>query len=96
MGARFETSYHWSRRVWGTAPPLSERWVLRGKVSGTDTATPASATLWQPGFFDHLLRTAESYEQKWHYVRENPVRTGLVIRVEDWPYQGEIVGLDRV
>ena len=66
------------------------------RTSGTDTTTPASTRLWQPGFFDHLLRTAESYEQKWHYVRENPVRKGLVDRVEDWPYQGEIVTLDRM
>ena len=30
--------------------------------------------LWQPGFFDHVLRNDESYSQKWEYVRENPVR----------------------
>ncbi|MFC1461208.1 transposase [Verrucomicrobiota bacterium] len=33
---------------------------------------------WQPGFFDHLLRNAESYSQKWTYVVENPVRANLV------------------
>jgi putative transposase len=36
----------------------------------------------QPGFFDHLLRSEESYAQKWEYVRENPVRAGLVERAE--------------
>jgi putative transposase len=46
---------------------------------------------WQEGFFDHVLRSAESYAQKWEYVRMNPVRAGLVARPEDWPYQGEIV-----
>jgi len=45
---------------------------------------------WQKDYFDHVLRSAESYEQKWLYVRENPVRAGLVKRWEDWPYQGEI------
>ena len=49
---------------------------------------------WQPGFFDHLLRNAESYEEKWEYVRRNPVRAGLVRRAEDWPFQGEIVRID--
>ena len=44
--------------------------------------------LWQRGFFDHLLRREESYAEKWEYVRQNPVRAGLVKRVEDWPYQG--------
>ena len=52
-------------------------------------------SLWQPGFFDHLLRNDESYAQKWEYVRENPVRAGLVKFAEDWPYQGEIVHIDR-
>jgi hypothetical protein len=52
-------------------------------------------SLWRPGFFDHVLRNGESYAQKWNYVRDNPVRAGLVARNEDWPYQGEIVYIDR-
>jgi len=51
--------------------------------------------LWQPGFFDHVLRSDESYSQKWEYVRENPVRAGLVGRIDEWPYQGELVVIDR-
>jgi REP element-mobilizing transposase RayT len=51
--------------------------------------------LWQPGFFDHVLRSDESYAEKWRYVRDNPVRAGLVVKSEDWPYQGEIVLIDR-
>jgi len=49
--------------------------------------------LWQKQFFDHLLRSSESYESKWRYVCENPVRAGLVEAVEDWPYGGEIAVL---
>ena len=49
---------------------------------------------WQDGFFDHLIRNSESYSQKWEYVRENPVRAGLVSEVERWPYQGELVALE--
>ena len=64
-----------------------------GKVMGhTETARP----IWQRGFFDHLLRSVDSYGQKWNYVRENPVRAGLVAKPEDWPYAGEIVRIDRV
>jgi putative transposase len=51
--------------------------------------------LWQPGFFDHILRNDESYTQKWAYVRENPVRADLVLRADDWPYQGESAFIDR-
>jgi putative transposase len=51
--------------------------------------------LWQPGFFDHVLRNDESYSQKWEYVHENPVRAGLIARADEWPYQGELVVIDR-
>ena len=51
--------------------------------------------IWQPGFFDHVLRSDESYAQKWEYVRDNPVRAGLVAQSDDWPYQGEVVVIDR-
>jgi putative transposase len=47
-----------------------------------------SPTLWQSQFFDHLLRSEESYTEKWHYVQNNPVRAGLVKEVEAWPYWG--------
>ena len=46
--------------------------------------------VWQPGFFDHLLRSVENYSEKWAYVRENPVRQGLVMAADLWPYQGEV------
>jgi putative transposase len=46
---------------------------------------------WQEGFFDHLLRSHESYSQKWEYVRMNSVRAKLCGTPESWPHQGEIV-----
>jgi hypothetical protein len=36
------------------------------------------------------LRDGESYAQKWQYVRENPVRQGLVKQPENWPYFGQV------
>ena len=50
-------------------------------------------SVWQRGFFDHVLRSSESYSEKWNYVRENPVRAGLVKNPRDWPYSGEIVDI---
>jgi REP-associated tyrosine transposase len=63
--------------------------VLGRAIPETDSADP----IWQRGFFDHVLRSDESYAQKWEFVRENPVRAGLVGRSEAWPYSGEIVDL---
>jgi putative transposase len=45
--------------------------------------------------FDHVLRSNESYSQKWTYVRENPARAGLIKSAKDWAYQGEIIYIDR-
>jgi REP element-mobilizing transposase RayT len=42
---------------------------------------------WQPGCFDRLLRSEQSATQKWLYIRENPVRAGLVQDWRDWPYR---------
>jgi len=73
-----------------------------GKDSAAETAAATTSStveksqpFWQRGFFDHLIRNTESYAQKWDYVRENPVRAGLVGRREDWPFQGEIVEIDH-
>ena len=46
--------------------------------------------LWQRDCWDRQLRTGESYAQKWEYVRNNPVRKGLVANADDWLYQGEL------
>jgi hypothetical protein len=32
--------------------------------------------------------------EKWKYVRENPVRAGLVAHSNEWTYLGEIFALD--
>jgi len=52
-----------------------------------------STKVWQQEFFDHVLRSSESYSQKWDYVKENPVRAGLVRHSAEWPWQGEVESL---
>jgi REP element-mobilizing transposase RayT len=51
---------------------------------------PEEQPIWQPDFWDRQLRSADSYGDKWDYVRLNPVRHSLVARAESWPYQGEL------
>lgn len=74
---------------------LSE-WIkgLKRTIATTLEAS-GQKVVWQPGFFDHILRNDESYAQKWEYVRQNPMRAGLVRSTDEWPYQGEIVLIDR-
>jgi putative transposase len=68
-----------------------KQWTAKGILRETGLAQP----FWQKEFFDHVLRTDESYESKWLYVRENPVRAGLVSTADDWPYAGEITPIVR-
>ena len=45
---------------------------------------------WQDSHWDRRIRSDESYEQKWGYVRNNPLRAGLVSNPDEWPFQGEL------
>ena len=40
----------------------------------------------QRNFFDHRLRRDESHDEKWKYIKMNPVRAGLTADPESWPY----------
>ena len=67
---------HWIR-YWKTL--VSKKWP-----------NPDEQPIWQLNCWDTQLRHGESYAAKWEYVRNNPVRHGLVSRTEDWPWAGEI------
>jgi REP element-mobilizing transposase RayT len=42
-------------------------------------------TIWQDGYHDHALRKEEDIEQVARYIIENPLRTGLVKDIADYP-----------
>jgi putative transposase len=74
------------------APSLA-RWVGLWKSLSArrlQRAIDCREGLWQEDYFDRFLRSAESYDEKWEYVRMNPIRRGLVPKPEDWPFQGII------
>lgn len=71
--------------------PSLERWVRFWKSIATQHwPSRSQLRIWQRHFWDTQLRRGESYDEKWDYVVENPVRAGLVKRSEDWPFQGEL------
>jgi len=63
-----------------------KQWTSKRIIQMLDVKAP----FWQEGFFDHVLRSDESYGEKWQYVMNNPVRAGLVQNTEEWKYQGNI------
>jgi REP element-mobilizing transposase RayT len=45
-----------------------------------------AGVVWQRNFFDHRLRSDESWEHKAAYIRMNPVRRNLVSLPTQWPF----------
>ena len=66
-----------------------DHWIAHWKRQFT-RSNPDRVGGWQSLSWHHRLRREESYQEKWEYVRNNPVRAGLTERPEDWPYQGEL------
>ena len=68
------------------------RWVAYWKsmVSKQWPGKREEKPVWQNYLWETQLRRGESYHAKWKYVRNNPVRHGLVEKAEDWPWQGEL------
>ena len=64
------------------------RWFVRGfkQASGYRVGRLHNARLWQEGYFDHVPRHDKAVERQVRYVLENPVRAGLVDRLEAWPF----------
>ncbi|MFY9235395.1 MAG: transposase [Fimbriimonadaceae bacterium] len=46
--------------------------------------------IWERHFWDRQLRSGESYDDKWDYVRNNAVRHGFATSAEEWPFCGEL------
>jgi len=42
--------------------------------------------LWQKNFYDHIVRKEESILKIAEYILNNPVRKGMALRWESYPY----------
>ncbi len=62
--------------------------IAIGRVIGSwkQYHSRSSGVVWQSNFFDHRLRNERSKEEKWTYIRRNPVASGLCAAPDDWPW----------
>lgn len=58
------------------------------QLSAYDYRRRERRRLWQPSYWDHVLREDESILPFVRYILENPVRAGLVDSREEYPYLG--------
>jgi putative transposase len=52
---------------------------------GASGGSPRRAGLWQPRFWDHLIRDPDDLARHIDYIHYNPVKHGLVPRPGEWP-----------
>lgn len=72
------------------------RWSMIKRLTSQAVAMPGTVSLsrnlrresglWQRRFWEHRIRDEEDYSRHMDYLHFNPVRHGLVHRVEDWPW----------
>jgi len=67
----------------------AEKWITYWKSQFSKSHQHAHWA-WQSKSVHHRLRDADGYREKWQYMRENPLRAGLVKEPDAWPYRGTI------
>jgi REP element-mobilizing transposase RayT len=68
------------------------QFIARGKqYSAYHYTAKCKHRLWQRYGYEHTLRSDEAAISVARYILENPVRAGLVTRIEDYPYSGSSV-----
>jgi putative transposase len=58
------------------------------RITGFEYRQRHGRHLWQPGYFDRVLRDDESTEAVARYVLENPIRAGLASRLGEYGLAG--------
>ncbi|WP_445285957.1 REP-associated tyrosine transposase [Yoonia sp. 208BN28-4] len=76
---------------WGAIKSKFTRSLRQSGVLSRDAMRHAklatgTAGVWQPRFWEHHIRSAESFRRCRHYCWYNPVRHGYVDAPEDWEF----------
>jgi REP element-mobilizing transposase RayT len=71
-------------RGWPYALPVILKLIKGTSARSVNKVLHTAGPIWQEESFDHVLRSEESLEQKVEYIRQNPVRRGLVRKPEEY------------
>ncbi len=71
---------------WPYSLPLILKGLKGASARAANLVTASSGPVWQDESFDHLPRSEGGFEEKLDYIRQNPVRRGLVKKPEDYPW----------
>jgi putative transposase len=68
------------------APEISLERAVQFIKGGFSFRLKSGLPVWQASFTNHRIRDDMDFERHREYIRMNPVRAGLVQRVEDYPH----------
>lgn len=71
---------------WTFALPEILRAIKGTSARSINNLLSRRGPVWQDESFDHVLRGKESLRETVEYIRQNPVRKGLAVRPEDYPW----------
>jgi REP element-mobilizing transposase RayT len=71
---------------WPYALPVILKLLKGTSARSVNRLMGSSGPVWQEESFDHVLRSQGSFEEKLDYIRQNPVRRGLVSNPEDYKW----------
>ena len=71
---------------WTFALPEILRAIKGASARSINILLGRPGSVWQDESFDHVLRGNESLRETVEYIRQNPVRKGLVTKPEDYPW----------
>ena len=71
-----------------TLPPGDAGYPTRWRLIKTRVTQHYGAgnALWQPRYWEHLIRDETDYRQHVEYIHYNPVKHGYVTHPSEWPY----------
>jgi putative transposase len=77
--ADFATRWRHVKAMFSRALPMRER-ISESRLRKGERG------IWQRRYWEHTLRDGRDFSRHVNYIHFNPVKHGLVTRVEDWPY----------
>jgi REP element-mobilizing transposase RayT len=71
---------------WPFSLPIILKLLKGSSARSTNKLSNLTGPVWQEESFDHVIRSQESLNEKLEYIRQNPVRRGLVKGPEDYKW----------
>lgn len=84
-----EGDYDFSKR-WGRIKAIfskkAKNYLYQSKLMNISKQKHGESTIWQRRFWEHEIKSQQDFNHHMDYIHYNPVKHGLVSKVNDWPY----------